>query len=1200
MTGHRARLIIPWLVLVCAGPLLAATARAQGGAEIVRGRVLTPDGVPVPNALVTVMGLGTRTEHSTHSDETGLYTVLFGDGEGAYLVTARVVGFAPRTVRVSRVTESDVLVADLTLSPAPAVLDTVRVMAGGAGSEDSSIGGSTSDALNGALFSLDPADLNALAANVPGVLAIPGVAGADSFSVLGASPDQNSIIVDGMRFGGSTLPPDALASATLITTSFDPGRGQFAGGQLSIHTRRGGNTFGGSMRAQLADPHLAWTDPASPTTLPQSLSASGGAGGPIIHDRLFYYGAFELRRSANDLRSLLSDNDPLLDQYGLERDSVDALASTLADLDVPLTTGAVPDDRVSNRYLGSLRFDFTPDATTSLTLRGNGTWRRSGGGGISAFGFPSSGDVARSSDLSAQLSFAKYSHGFTDDLSTSLEREARTGNPYLRIPHGSVRVSTAYDDGREGLRSLDFGGGNDGAARSTALSWETRNEFSWISHDSKHHLRLGQMIEYERHADHQASPAGEFTFQSLSDLAAGRPASYSRMLSARDRSSNAVSGAVWIADEWRKSRTLQFEYGLRLDAARSSVTPAYNPAVDSLFGIRTDGVPRDVEFSPRVGFSWRLNGAPNGSEARQSALRPSRPLTLSGGVGAFRGVISPERIAQLVDATGLANSIRRLVCVGDATPIPDWSLYTEDAGAVPSTCLDGTAPVEFSTDQPDVRVYDPSFRAPVSWRGNLNLNGLAVHGWRIGLGATVSLEMNRQSTIDRNLRRTIGFTLPEEGNRPVYVDPVSIVPATGEVAPGASRISTRFDRVTTYLSDLRSLDTQLSITLSPQHRLFGKLPVSLTYTLSRDRAQRRGFDGLTAGDPFAIEWAAGGTPTHMIRARTELAIKWLTLALRVTATSGTPYTPRVAGDLNGDGQQDDRAFIFDPATASDPALSAAMASLLASAPERARNCLARQLGKVAARNSCRTGWRVQPDLNLGIGSSNNGLGVFDGRLRLTLTTRNAMAALLRVSGLSNTALGRVTRASAPDPTLLYVDGFDPATRQFHYRVNQQFGDERDRRFAAPFQVQVGLDYRLGGPSRHSLARRLGLSRSRHAPVSRDSILQRLRNLTANPVARIVALHDTLALTSDQRARMQALSDSLQHSTDSVLAPLVDYMVQRGGDATDSDLQRRLARLVPQLRALMRASLQRAAAALTGAQRQKLPPYMREMLAKEHR
>ena len=64
--------------------------------------------------------------------------------------------------------------------------------------------------------------------------------------------------------------------------------------------------------------------------------------------------------------------------------------------------------------------------------------------------------------------------------------------------------------------------------------------------------------------------------------------------------------------------------------------------------------------------------------------------------------------------------------------------------------------------------------------------------------------------------------------------------------------------------------------------------------------------------------------------------------------------------MNGDGRANDRAFVFDPATASDPALAAAMGSLLANGSGYARDCLRRQVGRIADRNSCVGPWTAGP------------------------------------------------------------------------------------------------------------------------------------------------------------------------------------------------------------------------------------------------
>ena len=324
---------------------------------------------PIPDVAITVTGLQSRTSRTTRTNDEGEYTVLFGEGEGQYVITARMIGYAPATVRAIRSGQSSVVTADIVLEPVAATLDSVTVMAEDTSQTDADIGGNAQDALQGALFSLDPSDLTALAAAVPGVMAIPGVDGeTGGYSVLGASPDQNSVLLDGSTFEGGALPPDAIASAQLATTTFDPARGNFAGGQMSITTRRGNDLLQGTARVELADPHLAWADPAAPTPISRNLGLSGGVSGPIKRGSAYFNLALSTNSATRDLLSLSSLDGLRLEQYGLSRDTIDALGSTLGTMGVPLTTDDIPDQTTSAQRSGLLRVDMTPSATTSLIL----------------------------------------------------------------------------------------------------------------------------------------------------------------------------------------------------------------------------------------------------------------------------------------------------------------------------------------------------------------------------------------------------------------------------------------------------------------------------------------------------------------------------------------------------------------------------------------------------------------------------------------------------------------------------------------------------------------------------------------------------------------------------------------------------------------------------------------------------------------
>src|SRR5207244_10471574 len=216
------------------------------------------------------------------------------------------------------------------------------------------------------------------------------------------------------------------------------------------------------------------------------------------------------------------------------------------------------------------------------------------------------------------------------------------------------------------------------------------------------------------------------------------------------------------------------------------------------------------------------------------------------------------------------------------------------------------------------------------------------------------------------------FVLGNEHNRPVYVAPSDIVPATGAVSLAASRRDTVFGQVLEIGSDLGSEAKQLTVSLGGVTRRGVVLQASYTWSQSRDQlsASRFGAPGFaaatTAGDPNVREWA----PSDFDRRHALLGVVTYPFgtSLEVTGigrlTSGAPFTPLVGGDINGDGARNDRAFVFDPAGTADTTVASALRRLLAGAPDNVRSCLGSQLGRVAGRNSCTRPWHGSLDLQL--------------------------------------------------------------------------------------------------------------------------------------------------------------------------------------------------------------------------------------------
>jgi hypothetical protein len=1204
---------------LCLGLLLVfalpSVARGQSSTEIVRGRVTGRDSLPIPDAEIIITGLVTRIILTAHSDAKGVYTALFPNPEGDYLLQVRKIGYIGVSFRLTRTGIASILSADVVLQSRAFRLDSIIVTADRLLStgENRSVGGLEQDALLGTAFLLDPSQLLALALSVPGVLSV----GDSGYSVLGAAANQNAASLDGAKFSGGNLPRDAVAASRIVTTTADPARGGFSGGQQSTTLRGGTDIFAATLRATFANPTLAWADPEWPQPVPRIIGGSGSVGGPLRRKKAHYLFSWDLLDNSTAAYSLLAPRSSLLSQTGIAPDTVTAVAEALQHLSIPLTASGLPSNRYGRRYTTALVLDFTPRATTSLRLTHTGTWSRNGGPNAGLLAFPSAARQNANSDQFMSAKLSQYGHGFLDELTASVEWFSGRNAPYLVLPAAVVQVGTVFSDGRTGLGALRFGGGA-GFGRNRWGTATIQNELSWLTRDSKHRVKFGQSLEADRRTSFRAgNQFGTYFYYSLADLQANAPASYTQTLGTTEHPSRGKVLAGWLGDEWSPSKAWQFQGGIRLDAVLPGTPPAYNASIDSLFGIRTDRLPNNIGVTPRFGFSWspkarREKGSPSAgasqapfndpsslgnaySPERMAQLIGQRRNTLpgilvSGTFGGYRGLTSLGTGAALLDYTGRPDTRRTLSCVGVATPVPDWRTA---GGAGMAACQNGSAAEVFSAVQPSVVVLGPSFRAPLRWTANLGVEGIRVHTWVLGVTGVHSKGINEGSTPDYNLTRTVGFRLASEADRPVWVSPGTIVPATGGIAPGVSRIRPEYGHVTTELSDNRSVFQQLQLTLNPPRPLFhGKLDFFASYTWSRSRTLARGFgpNNLqgTAGDPFEQEWSRGPAPTHQFMLTSGVRAWWFNVQWRANISSGIWFTPFVAGDINGDGWADnDRAFIPNPVTTPDSSLAAQMTRLLAIAPSGARHCLQSQLGKIAGGRSCHTEWQARLDLNLDFAPPSN-WGYGD-RLRVTMTMLNASGALVRLFGLQNTPLGQSALSSQPDATLLYVTGFDPLTQRFQYRVNQLFGEpanfETARHRFPPFQIQLGLEYKLGGPPTMPLARSIGLIPSGKQPAPtpaqvHDRIATRLLK---NPVAPILLRRDSLELTPDQVSRLQALSQEYLARADWLMAPAVGYAVKKGKRVTDADLSARFGKAQPALAKLTTEVNTHAQQVLTAAQ-----------------
>lgn len=1175
--------------------------------DVIRGRVTSAaaGGEAVANVSVTATSLNGNVNRSAKTDKDGRYTITFPEAEGDYFITFVAIGFTPRRIEVKRTADQDILLGDARLNPVGIVLDTV--VATGERNRNRPVRGATTPDISGTeksiMSGLVPPDqvgeLAAMAATLPGVLYVQGVNGDPSgISVLGLDQDQNATSLNGLNSGATDIPRDANVSVNLATSPYDVSQGQFSGGRINIRTTPGSNYINRASSILFNAPQLEWTDATGRALGQQYTNANvgGAVSGPFALDKAFYSIAYQAGRRGNDLHTLLNTDSLGLEADGIAADSLSRLIDILSGAHVPATVSGFPSDRLNDQALVLGSLDLTPPSSTSgqaYNLTFQGGWNRSSPASALSTVLPAASFNATSWNGAVQAHHSRFfGFGVLSESAIGYSAAHRYSTPYLDLPGGNVVVNSDFVDGTSGVQSIVFGGTSANTS-TTNNSIDLTNQLSWFSANNKHRVKLTSEVRRDGYAIDQANNTlGTFTFNSLADLGANQPASYTRELTPISASGGEWIGGLSLGDSYRRNPDLQIVYGARLDANRYQQQPVFNSELANLFDVRNDHVPDGVYVSPRVGFSWTYGTAPQIGAFDGAAKLPR--AVVRGGVGIFQNSLSASLPSQAMVNSGVLGGQQQITCVGSATPIPDWREYASDPGSIPSECADGTlgSATPFASTAPNVTLFAPNYASQRSLRSTLQWAGAVLDNRAMAtITATYSRNMNQPGFVDLNVDPTTRFTLSDEDGRPVFVDPGSIVPATGAIAPGDGHETTVFNRVTELRSNLTSTSKQLTISLSPAS-VNSQYTWGLSYTLNSVRDDASGFTS-TVGNPFdesggrsSADWRhqvianVGSNMFDLVR------INWVQRFL-----SGMPYTPMVATDVNGDGYANDRAFIVDPAHASpaNAALGSDMAALLASSSSRVRDCLERQLGQLAARNSCEGPWTSTAFMTIAFNPVRVRLPQ---RATLSFVVGNPLgAADYLLHGESHThGWGQ---AAIPDPRLLFVRGFDPQMMAYTYEVNQRFGNTSQVASAIRNPVTLTASLRVDvGPSRERQALTQTLDRGRSSGGSKvPETMLRLAYGSGgiiNPMDAILRDAVSLGLTSAQADSVATMNRRYVIQLDSIWTPVTRYYAALPeaydqGDAYHRYRQAReasvdvLVGIVPSVKAL-----------LTPEQRRKLP------------
>ena len=316
-------------LLLCAISL-AAPAHAQQTTGNITGRILDEQGAGVPGATVTARNGQTGLTRTETSDEAGVYR-LTGLPVGAYELRVDISGFQTLTRSGVDVNVSQTLTLDFTLRVAGlAEQVTVTGETPLIETTSSSVGGVV-DVRRVEALPLNGRQFANLAVTIPGVglgfhsdptkstQFSPQIGGGNgrnvNYQIDGG--DNNDDTVGGLL---QLFPLEAIQEFNFITQRYKAEYGRSNGGVMNIVTKSGTNDMRGSWFTMFRDKSLnARTETERLNEIDKQdyrrYQYGGSFGGPLVTDKVHYFGAFE--RTQQDTKQAVSTDGLFPDRDGI-------------------------------------------------------------------------------------------------------------------------------------------------------------------------------------------------------------------------------------------------------------------------------------------------------------------------------------------------------------------------------------------------------------------------------------------------------------------------------------------------------------------------------------------------------------------------------------------------------------------------------------------------------------------------------------------------------------------------------------------------------------------------------------------------------------------------------------------------------------------------------------------------------------------